>query len=213
MRTGLKSIADPGTASEGIQCRVRGAALARRNAVPGEIGVWVFIFGDMVLFAVLFVAFLFYRGRAPEAFIDSQASIHRPFGAINTLLLLTSSLAVVMAVGAIRRSWGGIARLMLRVAIACAGVFLANKVVEWSMLLAAGHTPTVNNYYMYFFVLTAIHAAHVLLGLVVLAVIYHFSHDTQQSPTRYAFVEGGACFWHMVDLLWIVLFALLYLVH
>jgi nitric oxide reductase NorE protein len=185
---------------------------ARRH-VPGEPGVWVFILGDMTVFALLFGVFVYYRGKQPALFNHSQADLHRTFGAINTLLLLTSSLMVITAVRAIRAKMRRLAPAAISVALICGAGFLVNKVLEWSDLLSHGHKPGPNTFFMYFFVLTGIHAFHLIIGMGVLITLFVLSRKETLTKGQFAFVEGGACFWHMVDLLWIVLFALLYLMH
>lgn len=185
----------------------------RRRHLPGEPGTWVFILGDMTVFALLFGVFVYYRGKQPALFAHSQLELHRSFGAINTLLLLTSSLCVITAVRAIRAEMRRLAPATIAVAFICGCAFLVNKVLEWSDLLSHGHKPATNNFFMYFFVLTGIHAFHLLIGMAALSALFVLSRKPTLSKGQLAFVEGGACFWHMVDLLWIVLFALLYLMH
>jgi nitric oxide reductase NorE protein len=190
-----------------------GGRVGRERHLPGEPGVWVFIFGDMTVFALLFGVFVYYRGKQPALFAHSQLELHRSFGAINTMLLLTSSLCVITAVRAIRAQMRRLAPAAIAVAFICGCGFLLNKVLEWSNLLSHGHKPATNNFFMYFFVLTGIHAFHLLIGMGVLITLFVLARKPKLSPGQFAFVEGGACFWHMVDLLWIVLFALLYLMH
>jgi nitric oxide reductase NorE protein len=191
-------------------------AKTKLRHVPGEVGTWVFIMGDMTVFALLFGVYIYYRGKQPHLFQHSQKDVHRYFGAINTLLLLTSSLCVVTAVRAMRRNMRRLAPALIAVAMLCGAAFLTNKGLEWGGLLSAGHKPATNNFFMYFFVLTGIHAFHLLIGMGVLTTLFILSRKggkENMSLGQWSFVEGGACFWHMVDLLWIVLFALLYLVH
>jgi nitric oxide reductase NorE protein len=185
----------------------------KRKHIPGEPGTWVFILGDMTVFALLFGVFVYYRGKQPHIFEVSQKDLHRYFGAINTLLLLTSSLMVITAVRAIRANMRRLAPILIGIALVCGALFLMNKGLEWGSLLSAGHKPATNNYFMYFFVLTGIHAFHLIIGMAVLVTLFVLSRRETLTKGQYAFVEGGACFWHMVDLLWVVLFALLYLMH
>ncbi|MDT5069117.1 MAG: hypothetical protein QOK02_5272 [Mycobacterium sp.] len=184
-----------------------------RNRIPGEVGVWCLIFGDLLVFSVIFVVFMHSRAADPGLFNESQATLHRVFGGLNTVVLLTSSLVVVLAVVAIRVGKRQVARKLLYVAVLCAGVFLANKAIEWTILLTEGHGPPANSYYMYFFVLTGLHAVHVVLGVVLLFVLIAFTRKDALSKNQYSFVESGACFWHLVDVLWLVIFPLLYLMH
>jgi nitric oxide reductase NorE protein len=181
--------------------------------IPGEVGVWCLIFGDLLIFSVIFAVFMHSRAVDPGLFDESQATLHRAFGGLNTVILLTSSLVVVLAVVAIRLGKRQTARKLLYAAVLCAGVFLANKAIEWTMLLIEGHSPPANSYYMYFFVLTGLHAAHVVLGVVLLLVLVAFTRKDALTEYQYSFVESGACFWHLVDLLWLIIFPLLYLMH
>ena len=200
-------------ASPTIEEQVAEPAPRAKAHVPGEPGVWIFIFGDMIVFAVLFGVFMYYRAKQPALFDRSQSELHRSFGGINTLLLLTSSLCVVTGVRAIRAGMRRVAPAMIAAALVCGTAFLVNKGLEWSDLLIHGHRPATNNFFMYFFVLTGIHAFHLLIGMGVLTTLFVFSRKKALSILQLALVEGGGCFWHMVDLLWIVLFALLYLIH
>lgn len=190
------------------------SASATRPAphVPGEPGVWIFLFGDMVVFGVFFATFMYQRAQAPELFDASRHTLNIGIGLANTLVLLTSSLFVVTAVRAIRLSRRGAAQLMLAGALVCGLTFVGLKCVEYTAKVTAGHVPTENNFYLYFFILTGLHLFHVLIGVGVLILLLTQARRRRLSATRMAVVEGGACFWHLVDLLWIVLFALLYLV-
>lgn len=180
--------------------------------VPGEPGVWIFLFGDMVVFGVFFATFMYQRAQAPELFDASRHTLNIAIGLTNTLVLLTSSLLVVTAVRAIRLSQRGAAQLMLAGALVCGLIFIGLKAVEYTGKVTAGHVPTQNNFYLYFFILTGLHLFHVLIGVGVLILLMTQARRRNLTATRMAVVEGGGCFWHLVDLLWIVLFALLYLV-
>jgi nitric oxide reductase NorE protein len=180
--------------------------------IPGESGTWVFLFGDMVVFGVFFVTFMVERAKAPEAFDVARRTLHIGVGVTNTLVLLTSSLCVVIAMGAMRSGMKSIAAKALYAAIGCGLVFIGLKVFEYVALASAGHGPGANNFYLYYFILTGLHLLHVCIGLAVLILLVTQARRDELSATRLALIEGGACFWHLVDLLWIFLFALLYLV-
>jgi len=181
--------------------------------VPGEPGVWVLLLGDMAVFAVLFGVYLNRRSHEKELFAASQDVLNRNFGALNTLVLLTSSLLVVFAVHALRTP--RLRHLARRLTLAGFGVgclFVIIKAVEYYEKFAAGITPATNDFFMYYFVLTGLHLAHVVVGLVVLIALSFLARKPQPTRTHIAFFEGGGCFWHMVDLLWIIIFPLLFLV-
>ncbi|GAA5156585.1 cytochrome c oxidase subunit 3 family protein [Pseudonocardia eucalypti] len=183
--------------------------------LPGEEGTWVFIFGDMMVFAVFFCTYLYYRGLEPELFNESQQQLRQIYGVVNTLLLLTSSLFVVVGIRAIRKRVAGVAPWMFSGALVCGLGFSLMKFLEYSEKLGKGLTPNTNSFFMYFYVLTGLHFFHLIIGMAVLVYLIvksRAAETTQLTTKQFAFVEGGACFWHMVDLLWIVLFPLLYLV-
>jgi nitric oxide reductase NorE protein len=180
--------------------------------VPGETGTWVFLFGDMLVFGAFFATFMVERAKAPEVFDVSRKTLHLGVGLTNTLVLLTSSLLVVVALGALRSGASKIARSALLAALACGAIFLGLKVFEYHSLVTAGHGVGANHFYLYYFILTGVHLLHVCVGMAVLTVLLAATRPPELSATRLAVVEGGACFWHLVDLLWIVLFPLLYLV-
>ena len=185
----------------------------RSPKVPGEPGVWILVLGDLCVFGVLFVAFMHARSGDPDLFNASQEALHRAFGGVNTLLLLTSSLLVVLAVGAIRGGTTTSAGRLLYGALTCAAVFLGNKGVEWTTLISDGHGPTSNDYFMYFFVMTGLHAAHVMFGAALLIAVVVISRRNQLSDVQLGVIESFGCYWHLVDVLWLVIFPLLYLIH
>ncbi len=186
------------------------AATTRR--IPGEQGTWIFLLGDMLVFAVFFATFMVERAKAAEVFDVARKTLHVNIGLVNTLVLLTSSLFVVAAIGAIRTGRRAIAARALLIAAGCGVVFVALKVTEYVLLAGAGHGPGANHFYLYYFILTGLHLLHVVIGILALTLMFTQTRRIELSATRLAVIEGGGCFWHLVDLLWIVLFPLLYLV-
>lgn len=184
--------------------------------VPGEPGLWVLLLGDLAVFTVLFGVFLHQRARDSQLFAESQDTLNRNAGAVNTVVLLTSSLLVVFAVMSFRDARRRhLTPRLLAAGAAVGALFVVVKVFEYYEKVSAGITPGTNDFYMYYFVLTGLHLAHVLLGLGVLLVLSRTTRTpptTEPSRTHLAFLEGGACFWHLVDLLWIVIFPLVFLV-
>lgn len=181
-----------------------------KGHVPGEAGVWVLILGDLLVFAAFFLTFLDYRGREVVVFVQSQAALNRDLGLINTALLLTSSLLVAVAVHR-ARDGRRFAPLLFAGALVCGLGFVAVKVVEYGEKFTAGIGFTTNSFFMLYFAFTGIHLFHVLLGLGVLAYLAVASRPAGAAAGRMIAIESGASFWHMVDLLWIILFALIYL--
>ncbi|MGB0956143.1 MAG: cytochrome c oxidase subunit 3 [Panacagrimonas sp.] len=179
--------------------------------LPGEPGVWIFILGDMTIFALFFMTFIFYRAQDPALFLESRTHLNQHFGALNTLLLLASSWFVIMAVNAARKRMTHIATRLFSAAWLCGLGFVVVKYFEWGEKISAGITLTTNDFFMYYYVFTGIHLLHLLIGLGVLAFLISISRRGNFDDRNMMMLEGGASFWHMVDLLWIVLFPLLYM--
>lgn len=179
--------------------------------LPGEPGVWMFVLGDMLIFSIFFATFLFYRQQDVPLYIESSAKLSITFGAVNTILLLSSSLFVVWAIRFARLQEFKPAQRFFELALLCGAAFALIKFFEYSDKFSTGINVTTNDFFMYYFMFTGIHFVHVFLGLVVLIILRNktTAADFQQSDMQ--LLESGATYWHMVDLLWIVLFPLLYL--
>lgn len=183
----------------------------RRDHVPGEGGIWMFIGGDLVLFSVLFAVFLSMRAEQPALFEQGRAQLNQGWGLLNTLLMLTSSWCVATAVRAARRQLPTVVVGCFGAALACGLGFVVVKFFEYGEKLAAGFTITTNDFFMLYFAYTGIHLIHVTIGMGVLTFLVMYSRSGRFVGDKLRNVESGASFWHLVDLLWIVLFALLYL--
>ena len=179
--------------------------------VPGEVGVWVFLFGDLVVFTYMFGVYLHYRSNEGEVFAASSQFLSQDLGIVYTLVLLLSSLFVVRALHWMRAGRGERASVLFLSALGCGVVFLALKATEWHHEIAAGRTLNYNHFVTFYYLLTGLHALHVTIGLVLLAILATLSRRGTPGKSQWILLEGGACFWHMVDLLWIIIFPLLYL--
>lgn len=184
--------------------------IVRNTHVPGEPGLWVFIFGDMSVFAFFFAVYAYYRGLDVETFNQNQLLLNQNLGAINTFLLLLSSWLVVLGIEAYRHNKLSRSAFLLRGALLCGLGFAGVKVYEYADKVSDGITLTSSVFFSFYYVLTGIHFLHLLVGLVLLSTM--IATVNKQIAGRDAFLVGGACYWHMVDLLWVVLFPLLYLV-
>jgi nitric oxide reductase NorE protein len=180
--------------------------------IPGEEGIWVFVLGDMTVFAVFFAAFMYSRARNPSSFADDHESLNVVLGTTNTVLLLTSSLFVVLGAQKVLSGTPALASRLFGAALACGVGFVAVKAIEWSRLFMEHKTVGTGEYFSYYFVFTGIHLLHVFLGIVVLSRLLALSRRPEITPRQRLLCETGGIFWHMVDLLWVVLFALFYLV-
>lgn len=179
--------------------------------VPGEIGIWCFVAGDLAVFSVFFVLIALGNREQAELFAHSRAELELWIGLANTVLLLTGSWFVARGVERCRRAHDPRHAGDFSLGILCGVVFVANKAFEWGGKIAAGITPATNDFFMYFFVFTGIHLVHVLIGIGVLFLVRHTSRRTTLETRHIRTLETGATFWHLVDLLWVFLFALLYL--
>lgn len=182
-----------------------------KNHVPGEVGIWMFILGDMVIFGLFFLVYVYYRGLDVDLYRQSQARLNQHYGALNTLLLLASSWLVVMGVEKARHGFGRKAMPFFAAALACGAGFSVVKVVEYSDKLAADITITSNDFFMYYYIFTGLHFLHVVIGMGVLTFLILKTRSESFQSSDMIMVESGASFWHLVDLLWIILFPLLYL--
>lgn len=181
--------------------------------IPGELGIWVFVLGDMTMFSAFFAQFAYDRGHQVQLFQESQAHAHVAFGALNTMLLLTGSLFVVCGVQAARNGALGVARRWFSLAFASGAVFLVDKFIEYADKLQHGLTPVTNDYFTYYFMFTGIHAIHLIAALLVIRHLRRLCGEGrgELEERQLRTIEVGATYWHLVDLLWIVLFVLLYL--
>jgi len=189
------------------------AATTRAHHVPGEVGIWIFVLSDMLLeFSTIFGYFLHDRAANPSQFAQGRATLSQQLGLVNTLILLTSSMFVVLGIQALRDKDRSRAARMFVWARSLGLAFVALKVLEYGAKFHVGLTPVTNSFYMFYFVATGLHLFHVLIGLIVLTYVVNGARAAQPRPNELRSAEVGATFWHMVDLIWIVLFPLLYLV-
>lgn len=170
------------------------------------------ILGELTIFAVFFGAYVWARGDDPELFRSSQEHLTQWRAVINTVLLLTSSLCVAAAVKAVRRGTADVARPLLLAALVGGAGFLVVKFVEYAELFGDDLSPATNDFFMYYFILTWLHLLHLLVGMAVLFFLRSLAGRAEITPRQVGYVEAGGCYWHMVDVIWIVLFPLLYLV-
>lgn len=184
------------------------APAARR--LPGYLPVWAFILAEMLLFAMLFASYAFARVDNVEMFNLSQQTLDRNAGAINTLLLVTGSWFVVLAVQAAHRDDSRAAGRNIALGFLCGAGFLAIKVFEYAGKFGEGISFSTNSFYRFYFSLTFFHFMHVILGMVILAVLWVKTRQGAYGSHNAYGLESGAVYWHMVDLLWIVLFPLVY---
>ena len=179
--------------------------------LPGVDGVWVFIGADAVIFAMLFGSFMSERLHNPAVFEASRHTLNLNLGGLDTLILLTSSWSVALAIQALKRGLLDRVPWFLLGGVLTGLMFVASKSFEYFQKFAHGITPGTNPFYMWYFTLTGIHLIHVMVGTSLLAYLWIRSRRGAYDSSHRAMPECVASFWHLVDLLWIVLFPLLYL--
>ncbi|GAC1619821.1 MAG: cytochrome c oxidase subunit 3 family protein [Nevskia sp.] len=179
--------------------------------LPGDPDIWFLIVAELLTFGMFFVAYAGYRALEVDLFNTSQLRLDRTLGVINTLFLLTSSWAVVSAVRAARRDRIAEVPRYLLVAIALGLGFIVVKAFEYAAKFEAGISIATDTFFMFYFCLTIIHLLHVIGGTAILTVMWAKARKGGYHAGSTRGLETGASYWHMVDLLWIFLFPLLYL--
>ena len=177
-----------------------------------KLGVWTFLATEVLLFGALFTAYTVFRMKYPELSRVEHAKLDRVLGAVNTVVLITSSLMVVFGVDAIKRGKARLFEACFGATILLAGVFLCVKVAEYAAKFHHGIYPGTNLFFSIYFMMTGLHGIHVLLGMGVLAYVILLSRRGRLSASYYTPAEMSGLYWHFVDLVWIYLFPLLYLI-
>ncbi len=177
---------------------------------PGDLAIWVFILAELGAFAAFFGAYAFTRMRHVELFNQYQLTLDKGAALINTFALITSSYFVVRAVASIREdNRRGCVRWLLA-AIGMGGLFLVVKSTEYAHHIEAGIRLSTNTFYMFYLSLTFFHFMHVIMGMVILGAVAYKARQGAYSSAQHTGVETGASYWHMVDLVWLILFPLVY---
>lgn len=178
--------------------------------LSGDLGVWLIILLELLTFAILFIAFAFARLGELEVFHAAQRTLDLHLGAVNTVLLITGSWCVASAVRAVRRDASKQGARWLVAALVCGCGFLLLKMTEYADKLALGIDLSSNTFYMFYFILTGFHFLHVVVGVLALGYLWFKTQRGDYGSHDCHALETGGAFWHMVDLLWIVLFPLVY---
>jgi nitric oxide reductase NorE protein len=166
--------------------------------------MWFFIIGDLLIFGVYFISYMFYRGQDHQLFLEGQQHLNQWIGVVNTIVLLSSSLFVALATEAARSGNRASALRLLTFSYALGLLFPLLKMIEWVPKINAGFTPGESLFFMFYYLMTGLHLIHVILGLIILGFVFR-EIKTATRP-NIGFVETGAVYWHMVDVLWLLLF-------
>lgn len=194
----------------GTGSRAEELDVAPTRFVPGQPDMWFFVLFETLLFTGYFSVYLVSRAQNHDLYLQSQSDLDLRIGVFNTIVLLLSSWSVARCVQASRAGAHRSALISALVTVFFGLVFLTSKIVEWIVEIRKGNTFTSNEFFQHYFFLTSIHCIHVLIGFIVLGVVVY----QLRSPARRSqqLVETGATYWHTVDLLWVLIFALLYVV-
>lgn len=187
-------------------------------------GVWLFLCTEILMFGGLFVAYALFHNIYPEIFKAGATHLDWKLGAVNTVVLLFSSLTMALGIYYNQLRNKNMASIMLIITLVCGFIFLGVKWVEYSHkfheglypgAMFSGETHGVKNlalYFSFYFMMTGLHAIHVVTGMGLIAWVLIRTNRGEFGPDYYTPVEGVGLFWHLVDLVWIYLFPLLYLV-
>lgn len=181
-----------------------------RGRFPGDPDMWLFVVVESLVFTSYFCIYLYSRTQHQQAFLEAQSALSLPLGILDTIVLLTSSWAIARCAEHARASRLAEARRFALATVGLGAVFLALKVAEWVHVIGDGHTFTSSDFMQHFFFLTGIHAVHLLIGFVVLGIAVRQLSDPERCSTLT--VETCSTYWHTIDLFWVVIFALLYIV-
>lgn len=185
----------------------------RAPQIPGEAGVWVFILTEMAIFTTLFGVIVWNRAHQPEMFAAGSKVLSQPLGLTNTVVLILGSVLVVLAIDAMRADRLQQASTYLGAAMATGAFFVTVKAVEYASVIDHGMWIHTNVFWMIFFVVTGAHLLHVLVGTAALGLMRARTRSGLTGPHDRELFVSATCYWHMVDLLWLVLFPLFYLVN
>ncbi|MDD5394003.1 MAG: cytochrome c oxidase subunit 3 family protein [Thiothrix sp.] len=180
--------------------------------LPGDLAMWIFILAELLVFAIFFSSYAFARSGNVELFNHYQQTLNRNIGAANTVILLTGSLFVVLAVQAVKVGKLTQCRNWLLAGVGSGALFVILKSVEFADKFAQGISLSTNTFYMFYLSLTFFHFMHVILGMIILAAVAWKAQAGDYSAAEHTGVETGASYWHMVDLVWVVLFPLVYVI-
>ena len=188
----------------------------------GKLGMWIFLFTELFLFGGLFLVYAIFRAKYAGDFHHAAEELNAFIGTMNTVFLLVSSMTVAMALSAMQKGNVRLTLALLSATILLAGLFMLNKYFEWSHKFEYGiwpGSPVLRNmphgellFFGLYYMMTGLHALHVMVGMVLLSINVVKVKTGRVNSNRFLMLENSALYWHLVDLIWIFLFPLLYLV-
>lgn len=185
-----------------------GTKAESEGVVLGQPDMWAFVIFECSVFSIYFIIYMLYRMRTPEVFLEGQKHLSQSFGVVNTLILLTSSWLVARCVQSARAHEYDLSLKQCSLAIFLGAAFIASKTLEWVQKVQDGYTFTTSEFFWFYYFLTGLHILHVLMGFGALSIVAYQMHGPERRSQE--IIETGATYWHMVDFLWVIIFALLY---
>ncbi|HVO72557.1 MAG TPA: cytochrome c oxidase subunit 3 family protein [Ignavibacteriaceae bacterium] len=193
-----------------------------RDDIASRMGMWLFLFTELLLFGGMFFLYSVYRFENKEAFHNAARELDTLIGTINTAILLTSSLTMALSIAAIQRNKKVLSITLQLITVAFGLVFLINKYFEWSHKISLGLYPKSDIllgmdkgeivFFGLYYVMTGLHGLHVLIGMVLISVMTNFTIKNIITHENYVKLEAAGLYWHLVDIIWIFLFPLFYLI-
>lgn len=194
-----------------------------RDDIGAKMGMWLFLFTEVLLFGGLFLAYAYYRFQYPDQFKLAALELDTTMGTLNTIILLTSSLTMALSILALQKKNKFLSVLNLLLTMFFALGFMVNKYFEWSAKFSHGIYPGSDEmlnkdngeilFFGLYYVMTGLHGIHIIIGLVILAFMLVFVIKDKVTFDDNVKLENSGLYWHLVDLIWIFLFPLFYLIH
>lgn len=187
--------------------------IQQQRKLPGDLAMWFFILMELTVFAIFFIGFAIAQRFNPEMFTDGRATLSAATGLFCTLSLILSSYFVARSVEAVKDGHNLIANRQLVFALLTATVYLVLKIREYSELIEHGYGLSTNTFYTLYYFITGFHFMHVILGMIILGYMAMKAHKNCYQADDCSGFEAGASYWHMVDLVWLIVFFLIYIIH
>ncbi|HEX7356764.1 MAG TPA: cytochrome c oxidase subunit 3 family protein [Ignavibacteriaceae bacterium] len=193
-----------------------------RDDVGARMGMWLFLFTELILFGGMFILYSVYRYKFPADFHLAAKELNTIVGTLNTAILLTSSLTMALSITAIQRRQKALSLFFQFITIVLALGFMINKYFEWSAKFHHGIYPGSETllakpsgeivFFGLYYVMTGLHGLHVIIGIVLISVMMRFTSKGIVNSDSYVKLESTGLYWHLVDIIWIFLFPLFYLI-
>lgn len=187
-----------------------------------KLGMWLFILSELLLFGGMFILYAVYRYKSPADFHHASKELDVVLGTLNTMILLTSSLSIAVSITAIQRGGRRLSAVLLMITMALGLLFLVNKGFEWTTKIGHGIYPNSPIllarpkgeilFFGLYYVMTGLHGLHVLVGVCVLCVMLILVAKDRINPMHFVPFENAGLYWHLVDIIWIFLYPLFYLI-